>query len=85
MNGAGGFNPVDRAQALFQATAQQAQAAAQSSAAVDRLARVLEQSENQRTANQGFRALKAKREIAGITAATQKQLMLELVQFEIDL
>eukprot|EP00969_Alexandrium_andersonii_P033217 1450045-Alexandrium_andersonii.AAC.1 len=54
MNGAGPqhFNPVDMAQALFQATAQQAQAAAQSSAAVDRLARVLEQSENQRTANQ---------------------------------
>ena len=73
------------AQVIMMATAQQAQASAQSAASVDRLAHTLAASEAQRSANQGFRALKPKREITGITATSQKQLMLEQVQFEIDL
>lgn len=70
---------------IMMATAQQAQASAQSAASVDRLAYTLAASEAQRASNQGFRALKPKREITGITATSQKQLMLEQVQFEIDL
>ena len=52
---------------------------------VGNLAQTLQQDANRRGQNQGFRALKPKREIAIVTCETAKIYMLEEVQFGIDL
>ena len=78
MDGGRGYDLGSLAAAMLQASANTA-------FQVGQLAETLQQAEARRTAAQGYRTLKPKRDITTVTAESAKVLLLEQVQFAVDL
>ena len=85
MANAGGFTPDQLIRMFLQATMENQQHAHMTNQNISNLVQVIQAGEAGRQANQGYRQLKAKRDITNISASSCKILMLEMVQFDVDL
>ena len=81
----GGFTPPPDASELHQMMAALTNASLVSTNMLYQLGGIVQQNYTRQQAQQGYRTLKPKRDVTQVTCATAELLMVELIQFEIDL